>query len=127
MNLLLDTHTFIWFVNGDKDISSKAIELIENPDNLSLISIASIWEIAIKASLGKLRLTNEFHTIRDLILENGLQILPITFSHTEKVYTLPFHHRDPFDRIIIAQAIVEKCTVITKDSNFSKYELLVKW
>jgi PIN domain nuclease of toxin-antitoxin system len=99
---LLDTHTFIWFINGDNQLSAKAIEKIESDDAINFISIASIWEIAIKISLGKLELRKPFSEIESQIQENGFQILPITIRDTLVVSSLPFYHRDPFDRLIIA-------------------------
>lgn len=105
MNLILDTHTFIWFVNGDKNLTTKARESIEASSNFRYISIASLWEMAIKISLGKLEIKHPFEQILTQIYENGFEILPITFEHTLIISKLPFHHRVPFDRLIIAQAM----------------------
>ncbi len=123
MNLLLDTHTFIWFINGDKQLSVAARKRIENPKNKNFISIASIWEIAIKVSIGKLQLNSPFPKMSEKIKDNGFELLPIAFEHIEIVTMLPFHHRDPFDRIIIAQAMKQKMTIITKDGDFKKYKV----
>ena len=102
MDLLLDTHTFIWFLNGDDSLSSKVKDVISDTSNRCYISIASIWEIAIKVSLNKLELKSDFHKIIDFISDNDIEVLPITFPHLQYLIGLDFHHRDPFDRIIIA-------------------------
>jgi PIN domain nuclease of toxin-antitoxin system len=113
MDLILDTHTFIWFVNDDKNLTTKARGAIENPSNFSYISIASLWEMAIKISLGKLEIRYPFEEILTQIYENGFEILPITFEHTLVISELPFYHRDPFDRLIVTQAMIEGMTIIT--------------
>jgi PIN domain nuclease of toxin-antitoxin system len=117
MDLLLDTHSLIWFLNGDEKLSTKAKLAIEDSANSKIISIASIWEIAIKISLNKLRFPNGFKHLLDLIEDNGFDILPITFDHAIALSTLEFIHRDPFDRILIAQCLIEKLTIVTKDEN----------
>jgi len=104
MNFLLDTHTFLWFINGDSEISKEAKEIIESPNNTKFVSIASFWEIAIKISIGKLHLEMPFQELETHTSKNGFQLLPITFQHTQQLINLPFHHKDPFDRILIAQA-----------------------
>jgi PIN domain nuclease of toxin-antitoxin system len=124
---LLDTHTFIWFINGDHQLSANAIQKIESDDAINFISIASIWEIAIKISLGKLELRKPFSEIESQIQENGFQILPITIQDTLIVSSLPFHHRDPFDRLIIAQSLHHKISIITKDDIFRKYSTDIFW
>jgi PIN domain nuclease of toxin-antitoxin system len=127
MNNLLDTHTLIWFLNGDDFLSKKAIKNIENKSATNFISIASLWEIAIKLSLGKLELHTDFNSVSDQIIKNGFQILPITFEDTLILSTLPFHHRDPFDRIIICQSINNKFTILSKDKYFEEYKVNVLW
>jgi PIN domain nuclease of toxin-antitoxin system len=124
---LLDTHPFIWFINGDKELSNKARELIEADASVNFISIASIWEIAIKISLGKLQLNTSFEEINKQIEVNGLHLLPTTFDHTLQLSKLPFHHRDPFDRMIIAQSIVNRLTLVSRDNNFKAYGISVFW
>lgn len=118
---LIDTHAFLQFINGNKELSKNAGQAIEAEGAINFISIASLWEIAIKVSLGKLILNTDFNKISDEIIQNGFEILPLTFEDTLEVSILPFHHRDPFDRIIIAQAITNKLTLISKDEHFSKY------
>ena len=117
MNCLLDTHTVIWFLNGDNRLSNKVKKIIENPDNSKIISIASIWKMAIKISLGKLKVENGFIKFLELIENNGFEVFPITLEHAMAVSTLEFIHRDPFDRLIVAQALSNHLTVITKDEN----------
>lgn len=128
MEYLLDTHTFLWFINGDTQLSKKAREAIVDPDAIKYISIASFWEIAIKVNLGKLSLDMPYVDLRQQVTDNGFEILPITFSHTTELISLDLHHRDPFDRIIIAQAIIERLVLISKDGNFEKYgQLKLLW
>jgi PIN domain nuclease of toxin-antitoxin system len=127
MDLLLDTHAFIWFINGDKQLPKNIQDLIKNLDNKCFISIASIWEIAIKLSIDRLSLKGGFEEIARFIEANEIEILPITFEHTGRLLKLKYHHRDPFDRIIIAQGIEEGLTVITKDENFKFYRVKVFW
>ncbi len=127
MNLILDTHAFIWFVNADKNLTTKAREAIENPFNFSHISIASLWEMAIKISLGKLEIKYPFEQILPQIYENGFEILPITFEHISVISELEFHHKDPFDRLIIAQAMAERMMIISKDKLFDHYRVTRLW
>ncbi len=124
---LLDTHTFIWFINGDSQLSTNAIKRIQFDDVINFISIVSIWEIAVKISLGKLELKKPFTEIESQIQENGFQVLPITIQDTLIVSALPFHHRDPFDRLIIAQGLHHKLSIITKDDIFRQYSTDVFW
>ncbi len=127
MNYLLDTHTFIWFINGEEELSSLARKTIEHKDANNFISIASLWEIAIKLSIGKLKLRTPFAAIPEQIAKNGFQILPITFEDTLKLSTLPFHHRDPFDRLIIAQSMTNQLTIISTDELFPDYGIITIW
>lgn len=127
MPYLLDTHTFIWFINGDQLLSEKAVDTIKNINNKCFISIASIWEIVIKSSLNKLQLTTSFDKIKSFLSVNEIEILPITFEHIQTLTALEPHHRDPFDRIIISQSIAENLSIITKDDNFGKYSVRVLW
>ncbi len=124
---VLDTYTLIWFIGGNKELSPTARQSIEADDATNFVSIASLWEIAIKISMGKLELKTPFNQINGQILENGFEILPVTFDDTLTVSGLPFHHRDPFDRIIIAQAITNGLIIISKDEHFSPYNVKVIW
>ncbi|MEH2417022.1 type II toxin-antitoxin system VapC family toxin [Nostoc sp.] len=126
MRQLLDTHTFIWFVMGDPRISVSLRSQIENNDNL--LSIASVWEMAIKHSIGKLSFGlpfNEF--IQQQIIRNGIEFLPITIDHVAVVATLPLHHRDPFDRLLIAQSVVENIAILSADKIFDAYPIGRIW
>jgi len=127
MNLLLNTHALIWFINGDNQLPDKSIKLICNLETKCFVSIASIWEIAIKFSLGKLDMNGGFDQISKIMKRYEIELLPITFEHLQKLLTLPFHHRDPFDRIIISQGLTEKYTIATKDENFPKYDVRIIW
>ena len=128
MRLLLDTHAFLWFIMGSANLSVDARVLIENPANERLLSVASLWEIAIKASLGKLTLSASFGELIPAQLKlNGIDLLNIKVDHLSTLTTLPFHHRDPFDRLVIAQAIVEKLPVISLDGAFDTYGVTRLW
>jgi PIN domain nuclease of toxin-antitoxin system len=128
MRLLLDTHTFLWFVLGDGLLSAKARTAIEDPSHEKLLSPASYWEIAIKISLGKYILAKPYKEfIEKGIGENGFVVLSIEPKHTAVLTTLPFHHRDPFDRLIIAQAMVEEATVVGGDTAFDAYPITRLW
>jgi len=126
MNLLLDTHTFLWFVNDDPRLSDRFKDLIENENNVSYLSMASLWEMSIKYNLGKLTLAPSYEEfVEKEIILNSINLLNIELAHLKINATLPFHHRDPFDRIIIAQSMAENIPVITVDSVFNKYSLIL--
>ena len=127
MNYLLDTHTIIWFLNGDASLSEKSRRIIENQDNVKFVSVATIWEIAIKISLNKFRFEQGFKKFLDLIEDNGFEIIPISIEHAITVSTLDFIHRDPFDRLIISQALTDNMTIITSDKAVKKYEVRTIW
>jgi PIN domain nuclease of toxin-antitoxin system len=127
MKILLDTHAFLWFLGGASDLSEQARRHIENPKYEKYISIASFWEIAIKYSLGKLTLEVPFSELKTEVVKNGFHILPITFEDTLRLCTLPFHHRDPFDRIIISQAKKNNLILVSCDSNFTLYDVSLLW
>ncbi|HET8810287.1 MAG TPA: type II toxin-antitoxin system VapC family toxin [Flavobacteriaceae bacterium] len=127
MDLLLDTHSVIWFITENNQLSTKAKRLIEEPSNICYVSIASFWEMGIKYSLGKLQLNTNLNHIFELIDQSGFTILPIKTSHILMNSTLQFHHRDPFDRLIIAQAKNEGLTLISKDRMFKNYGENLVW
>lgn len=127
MNLLLDTHAVIWFITEDDQLPIRIKELIEDTTNTCFVSIASLWELGIKHSLGKLDLKADIKKIFELISQSGLTILPITATHILTNTTLPFHHRDPFDRLIIAQAKSEGLKLISKDGQFKVYNINMAW
>lgn len=121
MQYLIDTHVFLWFVSNAKELSKTAKTLIEDGNNEIFLSIASLWEISIKTALGKLSINGKYESVIDDATDNSIQILPINFSHTVEQNRLIFYHRDPFDRIIISQAIVENMNFISSDNVFDNY------
>lgn len=128
MRLLLDTHTFIWFVTDSSKLNLSVKALIEDENNEKLFSIVSIWEMAIKQSIGKLSFNLPFKTfIQQQISANSINILNINLDHIDAVVSLPLHHRDPFDRLIIAQAIVEQIPVLSGDTVFDAYSVQRLW
>jgi PIN domain nuclease of toxin-antitoxin system len=128
MNILLDTHTFLWFVADDPRPSTAAGTLIESEDSQPFLSIASLWEMAIKVSLGKLKFEQPFDVfIPQQLAMNGIGILTLSIEHTAAIAILPFHHRDPFDRLIAVQARLEKMRLISADSAFDAYDIQRIW
>ncbi|MGK5091008.1 type II toxin-antitoxin system VapC family toxin [Deltaproteobacteria bacterium TL4] len=127
MKVLLDTHAFLWFVNDDSRLSISAKNVMES-DNELCLSMASLWEMGIKVSLGKLKLGDPFEAfIEEQLSHNKIQLLSIEKSHVIQLAQLPFHHRDPFDRMIIAQSIVTSLPVVTVDQHFHSYDVEVLW
>ncbi len=128
MQLLLDTHTFLWYVTGDKRTSPEARNLITDADNGVFVSIASLWEIAIKFSIGKLTLTKPFSDLIPRQLDdNSIGVLDISLDDLALVAALPFHHRDPFDRLIIAQAMGRSLPIVGRDRKFDAYDVTMIW
>jgi PIN domain nuclease of toxin-antitoxin system len=128
MRYLLDTHGLIWFLSGDARISAEARQLIEDDNNDLFVSIASLWEMAIKYSLGKLYLTQPFEVLFPAQLEaNDIKVLDITIDHLQATCRLPLYHRDPFDRLIIAQAQVERLPLISTDTILDSYGVRRIW
>ena len=124
MQYLLDTHTFLWSISGDARLGKNAREVISNPNSKLFFSLASYWEICIKISLGKLKLKDGWPEILDREMQNlGILKLNIHKAHLLGLGTIPFHHRDPFDRLLICQARTENLTFITADENIRKYEV----
>ena len=111
----------LWFVSGKSELSETAKSLIQNINAQNFVSIASLWEISIKVKLGKLVIKGTISSIIDDLTENNFELLPINFAHIVKNYELELYHRDPFDIIIIAQALVEDMQIIGKDEQFDKY------
>ena len=127
MRLLLDTHTFLWFIDDSPRLSSNAKSLLES-DNDLLLSTASLWEIAIKLSIGKLRVPQPFAPfVRQQLSINAIDILQIDTAHLAIVSTLPFHHRDPFDRLLVAQAMIEQLPIVSADIAFDRYSTKRLW
>ncbi|HYT87758.1 MAG TPA: type II toxin-antitoxin system VapC family toxin [Gemmataceae bacterium] len=128
MRLLLDTHAFLWFVLNDPQLSAAARTAISDPKNEVFVSPATYWEIAIKVSIGKYALTVPFEDfIRHALKDNGFKILPIEIRPAARVATLPFHHKDPFDRLLIAQALAEDLTLVSNENRFDAYGVKRLW
>lgn len=130
MTILLDTHALLWFVEGSAALSSPAKAAIENTANTPMYSIASVWEMAIKIGLGKLAISYPLHPeFEEMLQERGFQQLGISYRHASKVVELPIHkdHRDPFDRLLIAQALVEDLPIVSHDSAFGRYPVSRIW
>ena len=127
MRLLLDTHAFLWFIGGDRQLSANARRLIEDERNTRYLSVASAWEVAIKAGSGKLDLRMPLAAFWAQIPGNGVALLPIAIEHLSAVAALPLHHRDPFDRLLIAQAVTEQLPIISADAFFDAYPIARRW
>jgi len=128
MKTLLDTSTFLWFISDSDRLSNKARSHIADLENDLILSIASLWEIAIKTSIGKLELLRPFDQLIPAQLEeNAIEVLPIKLDHLPSIIDLESFHRDPFDRLLIAQSITEKIPIITSDAAFAKYPVDIIW
>lgn len=127
MDLLIDTHALIWYIKGDNQLSSKAIEAIDNEHNQVFVSKASLWEMAIKLSLRKLDISIDFSDLELFLANHNFLILDFDFAHLKSLLTLPYYHRDPFDRLIISQAIIEDIHIVTKDVYFEAYPTKLWW
>ncbi|MBR8829718.1 MAG: hypothetical protein N5P05_001330 [Chroococcopsis gigantea SAG 12.99] len=128
MKLLLDTHTFLWFIQGNLNLSVVGRNLIEDERNQRFLSVASLWEMCIKVSIGKLELGMTFtELIENQIRGNAIELLEIQAEHLDELATLPFHHKDPFDRLIIAQSLGEQIPVVTGDRAFEYYPITILW
>jgi PIN domain nuclease of toxin-antitoxin system len=126
-NNLLDTHTLLWYINGDEKISVASRVRIEERGVVNFVSIVTLWEIAIKISLGKLEMFIPFSKLLQLISENGFQILPISFEDILLLTNLPFHHRDPFDRMLVVQSMNNNLEIISKDEMLDGYQVTRVW
>ncbi len=128
MRLLLDSHTVIWAVDNPGQLGRQAATAIQDPANELFLSAGPLWELSIKVGLGKLSLTLPYRQwMLQAIADLDLAILPITVEHADVQATLPAHHRDPFDRLLAAQAKVEQLTVVSSDAVFEKYGVLRLW
>jgi PIN domain nuclease of toxin-antitoxin system len=128
MRVLIDTHVFLWWVEGDRALPAKARDALADPDNECLLSMASAWELAIKTGLGKLQLALSVRRyVREHVAANGFRLLDIGLAHIGRLEGLPLHHRDPFDRLLIAQSLEEKLPVVTADPMFRKYGVKRLW
>lgn len=118
MRLLLDTHTLIWWLEGSREIGKPVAAVLRSAENAKFISVVSIWEMRLKASLKKLDLPKELRAVLD---EQPVEQLPALSDHAHAFGDLPLHHRDPFDRMLVAQALVEGLTLVTRDENMKAY------
>lgn len=128
MNCLLDTSTFIWWLTDQSKLSARALGVLLDSSNSLVLSAASAWEMAIKIKLGKLTMTGDLgDVIESQTRVNGLQLLPIAVTHTLGTLSLPMHHRDPFDRLLVAQARAENMALVTSDARIAKYGVELVW
>jgi PIN domain nuclease of toxin-antitoxin system len=128
MRLLLDSHAFLWFVGGNSSLSAAARAAIEDSDNEKYVSHATAWEVAIKVSLSKLKLQVGYHELfPGALLANGFRELALHFQHFDELLSLPVHHRDPFDRILVAQARVDGLSILSCDSRLAVYGVPLIW
>lgn len=118
---LLDTHSLIWYFEGSDELSGRAKEEIGNPENAKFVSAASFWEMAIKISIGKLEMDLSMEDLQKLTWENGIEVLSVGVEHTFLLRTLPFHHKDSFDRLIFSQAKYEGLSLLSNDAIFDAY------
>jgi PIN domain nuclease of toxin-antitoxin system len=128
LKLLLDTHAFLWFVLDDPKLSATARQVIESGANETCISLASFWEIAIKVSLGRYRLNAAFEAFwTAAIQQNDVTVLPVEVGHVAPLVSMPFHHKDPFDRLLIAQAMAEQIPLVSVDPRLDAYGVSRLW
>ncbi len=128
MNLLIDSHTFAWWRDEPRKLSPVAFAEISNPNNDIFLSVVTVWELQIKIALNKFAIKGGLqNTVNDEQQNNGFQILPVELSHALYLENLPLHHKDPFDRLLISQAIVENMTLVTADAEFTKYQVNLLW
>lgn len=131
MRFIVDTHAFLWYMAGDSSLSAEAKRLIDDRTNERLLSVASLWEMAIKTSQGKLRFDRPFEPfIRDILAANGFRLFHMTVAHSAAVAVLPFPasgHRDPFDRLMVAQCMVEGIPLLSRDGRIDDYSITRIW
>jgi PIN domain nuclease of toxin-antitoxin system len=124
---LLDTHVFLWLIQGDPQLSSRVRAIIADDASQLNFSVVSIWEIAIKLNIGKLKIEHSIEDIYQLLAQLKIKILPIERLDLDRYLTLPLHHRDPFDRLIISQAIERELILISADGSFEPYPVQRLW
>jgi PIN domain nuclease of toxin-antitoxin system len=128
VKLLFDTHAFIWWDSNPERLSSKVMTACNDPDNLLILSVVSVWEMQIKFKLGKLTFQTPLKTtIQEHQKNNNLNVLPVTLTHVLELDSLPLHHKDPFDRLLVAQAVAEDAVLLSRDPAISKYVANVMW
>jgi PIN domain nuclease of toxin-antitoxin system len=124
VKLLIDTHAALWLLDGDARLSQSADQMLTDPANEVLLSAAVVWEVAIKQSLGKLDAPDGFSST---LIDGGATALPVSIEHAREVASLPWHHRDPFDRLLVAQAVLEDAVVVSSDERLRVYDVQVAW
>ena len=124
MRLLLDTHVLLWWLQDSPSLTKSARQLVSDPENVVFVSAVTHWEIWLKQSLGKLRVPRDFE---DRLGAEGFESLPLTASHTREIASLPWHHRDPFDRMLIAQALAQSLTLVSNERLFDRYGVARLW
>lgn len=128
MNLLLDTHAFYWWDQEPAKLSATAATAIADPTNVVFVSVVNVWEIVLKTEIGKMTLQDSIDQIVQLQCDlNGFRMLPIEYRHVLALRGLPYHHKDPFDRILMAQSIADGLTLVTKDPLFANYPVATLW
>ena len=127
MSYILDTHTLLWFIENDTKLSSSAKSIIETFPKTIYVSVVSLQEIAIKVNIGKLEISASINKLLQFLTDQDIEVLPISNKHLSAYVNLPLHHRDPFDRMIIVQAIESKLTVLGTDETFDQYDISREW
>jgi len=128
VKLLLDTHTFLWWNEASPRLSKKALVLLSDPANTLLLSVVSAWELVLKTQTGKLRLPESLNVyVPTRMVHYAMHALPVSLAHALASESLPLHHRDPFDRLLIAQATIEGVPIVTADPEFRRYAIKVVW
>ena len=127
MKYILDTHTFIWWNDDPQLLSEKVVALCEDPSNKLFVSLASVWEMQIKLQLQKLKLSASLESIIEQQQANNIELLTLTTQHILNLSTLPMHHKDPFDRLIISQANMDNAILLSADKKFELYDVKVDW
>lgn len=128
MNLLLDSHTFVWWRDEPNKLSPLALTEISNPNNDVFLSVVTVWELQIKIALNKFTIKGTLeNAVKDEQQNNGFQILPVNLAHALYLENLPLYHKDPFDRLLISQAVVENMTLVSADTNFAHYQVNLLW
>jgi PIN domain nuclease of toxin-antitoxin system len=127
MKILLDTHTLLWFFDDVEKLSKPAYDAILNPENYKYVSIASAWEVAIKVSTNKLTFEGGVANFLETVRDNGFNLLPVHPDHIKRVENLSYHHRDPFDRILVASAASEGMCLVSSDENIKRYDIDTVW
>jgi PIN domain nuclease of toxin-antitoxin system len=127
MNLLIDTHVFLWWDSQPEKIPTTTLSVLEDPDNIVWLSLVSIWEVQIKTQMGKLVLNNSLDNLVQQQQQNGIQLLPIKLNHILALQPLPYYHKDPFDRLLIAQSVAENLICVSADSVFKQYNIPILW